>query len=182
MAARQIQPGTLLDAADRFLTAAPGGPDAASDRRAVSTAYYALFHAITGRVASAIIPTADEVVRGRVRRWIGHGSIRAVAVWVAQLHGGRTGSPPPHIVALRRSGAPSPLVGPDTVEIAEGFIEMNEARHLADYDHEAVISREDARGHLDLARSVVALVERASSPEAACFFGLIALQARIQGR
>jgi hypothetical protein len=45
-----------------------------------------------------------------------------------------------------------------------------------------VFSRPDTRGQLELARTVVDVVEQASSALALQFFGLIALQARIVSR
>jgi len=45
----------------------------------VSSAYFAVLHAIGGRVAETVFPSADDAFRRRVRRWIGHGDIRNVA-------------------------------------------------------------------------------------------------------
>jgi hypothetical protein len=148
----------------------------------VSTAYYAVFHAITDRVSATVFPTANPIVRGRVRRWIGHGDVRTVSLWVGQLQGTTPGNPPRAILALGATASGSPFVAPETALIADGFLELNDKRELADYDHEAIFTRADTRGHLELAHSVVDAVERARSDEAGCFFGLIALQARIQGR
>jgi hypothetical protein len=67
--------------------------------------------------------------------------------------------------------------------IADGFLELNDKREQADYDHDAVFTRADTRGHIVLARQVVALVEATDDTDSTrCFYGLIALQARIQGR
>jgi hypothetical protein len=66
--------------------------------------------------------------------------------------------------------------------MADGFLELNDKRELADYDHQAVFTRPDTRGHIALARSVVSVAERAQSDPARCFFGLVAMQARVQAR
>lgn len=179
-----IEPDKLLDAADRLAPPEPGRgrPPYTAHRRAVSTAYYAVFHAIGARVAETVFATADTPFRQRVRRWIGHGDIRAVARWVSQLQGTTGGSPPPHIHALLApSGGPA-HVDTDTVVIADGFLELNDKREQADYDHEAIFTRPDTRGHITLARRVVAVVEAAQSDETGRFFGLVAMQAQIRGR
>jgi hypothetical protein len=179
-----IEPDKLLDAAD-FLApsqAGPGRPPYTAHRRAVSTAYYAVFHAITTRVAAQSFPTADAQFLRRVRRWIGHGDIKAVARWTSQLQGTSAGQPPPHIRALLAPTAGTIHIDADTAAIADGFLELNEKREQADYDHEAVFSRADTRGLIALAEQVVARIDAAQSDEAQLFFGLVAMQAQIRGR
>jgi hypothetical protein len=82
-----IEPDKLLDAADLLapVQAGRGRPPYTAHRRAVSTAYYAVFHAITARIAAQGFPTADPQFLRRVRRWIAHGDIKAVARWISQL-------------------------------------------------------------------------------------------------
>jgi hypothetical protein len=179
-----IEPDKLLDAADRLAPAeaGPGRPPYTAHRRAVSTAYYALFHAIGGRVAETVFATAGTAFRQRVRRWIGHGDIKAVARWVSQLQGTIGGRPPPHIQTLLVPSRGTVQFDADTVAIADAFLELNDKREQADYDHEAVFARPDTRGHIALARRAVAVVDRAQSDEAMRFFGLIAMQAQIRPR
>lgn len=179
-----IEPDKLLDAADRLAPAqtGPGRPPYTAHRRAVSTAYYSVFHAIGGRVVDTVFPSADEAFRRRVRRWIGHGDIRNVARWVSQIQGAIGGTPPPHIVALLSPAGGPVHVDADTVTIADGFLELNDKREQADYDHDAVFSRPDTLGHIALAREVISVVESANSDEALRFFGLVAMQAKIQQR
>jgi hypothetical protein len=138
-----IEPDKLLDAADRLAPAeaSRGRPPYTAHRRAVSTAYYAVFHAIGAQVAGTVFSTADAAFRQRVRRWIGHGDVRVVARWVSQLDSTTGGSPPAHIQALLApSGSPA-HIDADTVAIADGFLELNDKREQADYDHEAVFTR-----------------------------------------
>lgn len=179
-----IEPDKLLDAADRLAPAKPGRgrPSYAAHRRAVSTAYYALFHAITDRVASTVFPTADPAFTRRIRRWIGHGDIRQVSEWVSQLQGTTRGGAPTHIRALLAPSGTGAHVDADTAAIADAFLELNDKREQADYDHDAVFTRPDTLGHLALARQAVAVVERADSDAAQRFFGLIAMRAKIQPR
>ena len=129
-----------------------------------------------------VFATADEPFRRRVRRWIGHGDIRNVAHWVSQVQGTAGGTPPAHIQALLSPVGGPVLIDTDTATIADGFLELNDKRELADYDHDAVFSRPDTLGHINLARQVVDVVESARGDEAVAFFGLIAMQAKIQKR
>lgn len=179
-----IEPDKLLDAAERLAPARPGRgrPPYTAHRRAVSTAYYAVFHAITDRVATTVFPEADRDFQRRMRRWIGHADIRNVARWVSQLQGTSTGTPPPHIKALLDPQGGPTHIDADTAAIADGFLELNDKREQADYDHEAVFTRPDTRGHIALARRIVELVERADSDAVKRFYGLIAMQAKIQAR
>ncbi len=147
----------------------------------MSTAYYAVFHSIAGRVVTQVFPGADDGFRDRVRRWIGHTDIKIVATWVNQLQGTISGNPPRHIVRLLAPGG-MPYVDAETAAIADGFLELHEKREQADYDHEAVFTRPDTLGHIALAKQVVGLIESVTSDEAARFFGLMAMQARVQPR
>ena len=66
-----IEPGKLLETAGRLAPPDQGrGRPAYTDhRRAVSTAYYAVFHAITDRVVKAPFTDADVAFLRKVRRW-----------------------------------------------------------------------------------------------------------------
>ncbi len=179
-----IEPDRLLDAANLLAPRAkgPGRPPYTAHRRAFSTAYYAVFHAVSGRVAETVFPSADEAFRRRVRRWIGHGDIRSISGYVSQLQGTTGGQAPTHIVALLTPPGGPVHIDVDTVTIADGFLELNDKREQADYDHDAVFPRPDTLAHIELARRVVKVVDEAQSDETTRFFGLIGMQARIQKR
>ncbi|HUB98735.1 MAG TPA: hypothetical protein VMS11_02815 [Solirubrobacterales bacterium] len=179
-----IEPGKLLETADRLAPLHPGRgrPSYTAHRRAVSTAYYAVFHAITDRVAKAAFTEADTAFLRKVQRWVKHGDVRMVAVWVSQLEGITAGSPPRHIDALLRPGSGEAHIDSDTLVIADGFLELNEKREQADYDHDAVFTRPDTLSHIALAKSVVARVEGTQTDAAKRFFGLVAMRSNIQSR
>lgn len=101
---------------------------------------------------------------------------------MSQLEGITGGSPPSHIQALLAPAGGLVQVAADAVIIADGFLELNDKREQADYDHEAVFTRPDTRGQIALARRVVDVVDQSQSPEAKRFFGLIAMQAQIRSR
>lgn len=184
MAAYPIEPDKLLDAAERLAPAqvGRGRPPYTAHRRAVSTAYYAVFHAITDRVAQLAFPDADPALRQRVRRWVAHADISTVCRWVSGLQGTGSYGIPAHIRSvLAPPGAPS-NIDADTVAIADGFLELHEKRMEADYDHEAVFTRSDTRAMIGLARQVVTRVESADSDQVRAFIGLVTMQAQVRSR
>jgi hypothetical protein len=179
-----IESDKLLDAADRLAPPAtgPGRPPYTAHRRAVSTAYYAVFHAITARIAAVVFPSADDLFRERARRWIGHGDIRTVSRWVTTLHASGPAQLPAVVRPLLAPAGAAAHIDADTVAIADGFLELNDKREQADYDHEAIFARADTRGHIALAAHVVELVAISQTDPVQRYFGLIALQAQIRGR
>lgn len=178
-----IEPDKLLTAATLLVPTQPGRgrPSYTAHRRGVSTAYYAVFHAISDRAARQVFATADDNFRDGVRRWIAHGDIRTVATWVGKLDGTIGGGCPAHITALLAPGGVA-AIDAETSAIAEGFLELHEKREQADYDHRAVFTRPDTLGHLALARQVIGLVGAVDSDESRLFFGLVAMQARVTPR
>lgn len=136
MPAYPIEPDKLLDAADRLAPASVGRgrPPYTAHRRAVSTAYYAAFHALTSRVAALVFPDADAAVRQRVRRWIAHADIATVCRWVSGLHGTGSYGVPPHIRTLLAPRGNASNIDAHTVAIADSFLELYEKRMEADYD------------------------------------------------
>jgi hypothetical protein len=125
-------------------------PTTTARRRAVSTAYYALFHGLVAEAVRHTIgddPARDED-RYTVSRWYSHGDLRTVSQWVIHLSRGE--SVPNGVAVLL--GGPSP----DLVELARAFIQLHEIRHEADYDHTATVSEAGARDAITAARAAVA--------------------------
>jgi hypothetical protein len=173
----------LLDTAERLVPreAERGRPAYADHRRAISTAYYAVFHAICDRVAKTIFPDADEAFLNQIRRWVRHGDIKEVSMWVSQLEGRQSGSPPRHIAALLKGGSGT-HVDAYTLTIADGFLVLNDKREQADYDHEAVFTRAETLLLIDLAKAIVVTVEEFDTDSTKRFYGLIAMRSKIQAR
>lgn len=173
----------LLELAEHLVPAKKGRgrPSYTHHRRAVSTAYYAVFHAITGRVAAVVFPTAPSHVQRRARRWINHADIAGICSWVQTISDG--GTPPKAAETLRDPSTGAwPFVDGDTTDIGEAFLELMDKRHDADYEHDVVFTRSDTLTHLQDARQAVTRITAATSSEAICFVTLIAMQARIQHR
>lgn len=116
-----ISPDDLLDVARQLAR----GSTEASWRRAVSTAYYALFHLLVDAAATRMFPERDrEALRGYLGRAFAHGSMRKVAVQF------KSGS------VEKRLG---PSLGGQPIreelrEVATAFVDLQTLRHEADYD------------------------------------------------
>ncbi|MBK7760929.1 MAG: hypothetical protein IPI35_31860 [Deltaproteobacteria bacterium] len=69
----------LLAQASRLARSEPRRPKQASLRRAVSTAYYALFHLLISEGSTVMSPMSDAKLRVIVARAFQHGAMKAVA-------------------------------------------------------------------------------------------------------
>jgi hypothetical protein len=101
----------------------PGTPEQASLRRAVSTAYYALFHLLT-QDSAALLAAGDRRLERLIARAFDHQDMSRACTTFAAV-----GSKPDLIDALY--GALS--VPPELERIAQAFVALQRARHDADY-------------------------------------------------
>lgn len=103
-------------------------------RRAISSAYYALFHAICSDAADLLGPDVSEEVRHRIRRWFDHAQIKVLC--------GRLTKPQLDQPLFELIGtAPSQ----DLRFVASNFLLLQNERHLADYDAGYATTWEEAR-------------------------------------
>jgi uncharacterized protein (UPF0332 family) len=125
----------LLDLADHLARREAGRPKHVSLRRAISTAYYGVFHALAKLCA-------DELV-GWSKTWEAYGPIYRTL---------------DHSTARRlfdrdRDGT---IYGEDIAKVGRLFIMLQQARHTADYDPRPFsISRQEALELIDRARRAV---------------------------
>ena len=105
-----MKPPDLIQAARVLAESAPGDPTQARLRRAVSTAYYAMFHCLAATVADLFIGRTRTPAWHRVYRAVEHGRARSACqertTWEfpAEVHG-----------------------------FAEAFVTLQKARQQADY-------------------------------------------------
>lgn len=151
MVARSIRPSELLDLADELAPAdaGRGRPRTVWLRRAISTAYYAVFHELIDRTTVEFCGDAPQAQsqRWQMARWLGHMDVAALAgavVAVRNLNGAQK--------AIRGVlSAPDP----DLVRVADAFLRLQAARHEADYDHTYDVKRSDARLLIATARDAI---------------------------
>ena len=134
----------LLNQAHHLASKEPKNPRQASLRRAISAAYYALFHLLVADAAKTIATGADlEGVRHLTSRAFAHVEMKEASKPFA------VGTLPAHLdFALG-----SPQVPRDLQSVADAFLELQQARHEADYDTSRSFTRQEA----------VTLIEQAES-------------------
>jgi hypothetical protein len=123
-------PRDLLEQA-RFLSHRESGkPRQASLRRAVSAAYYALFHMLAEDAASQASPVAPTGLRIRVQRSFQHTTMKEAAkAFISAAKPARNWKAPAPLDEFL-TGPPSPALE----AVAAAFIKLQDERHKADYD------------------------------------------------
>lgn len=163
----------LIEQADGLAgtwTTEPGRPRPADLRRAVSAAYYALFHELTHAVSSWMAPSLATEDRERMRRHFTHAGMKRVCGWVANPGGAPTSSE--HVAAIATVAARSIEIA----AVASTFVALQSRRHEADYDHLASFSRDSVRSDIQEADSAITYIRWvAETPEMEAFSILIAL-------
>jgi len=127
----------LLEQAEFLADRDPINPKQASLRRAVSAAYYALFHLL---IDEAVGNWGVARQRGVLARTFDHGKMKSVCeALVTNFYKG--GSPP---------------AGVQLKNVAQTFGTLQQQRHIADYDNGFVWQRTDAVAQIDLASAAFA--------------------------
>lgn len=141
----------LLERAERLAEADPTRPRQVNLRGAVHSAYYALFHRLIEEGVSAVVG-GDTTLRNSMSRWYAHGRMKDVSNWFRGV------TAPREIVGLLgiASTMPTGIVPVELVRVATAFVELQEARHRADYDVGARFTRVEARERVKAARRAFA--------------------------
>jgi hypothetical protein len=111
-------------------------PKQASLRRAVSTAYYSLFHLLLEEACRQLV--SDAGLRCLVSRAFSHADMQKAAKCFAS-----GGTLPVHVSRAYPGSVPAELQ-----RISRAFVVLQEARHLADYDLLKVFDRASALQHI----------------------------------
>ncbi len=139
----------LLVQARQLATHEPRRPRQASLRRAVSAAYYALFHLLIDAASREIVAgQGHDELRHLVGRAFGHADMKKACQAFVRWN---PGAPPQPLGQLIRSQPDERII-----RVADAFVELQQARHEADYD----LSRRFARTDV---LSLVGLAEHAAS-------------------
>jgi uncharacterized protein (UPF0332 family) len=123
-------PEDLLQQAYDLANKEPTNPKQASLRRAVSTAYYALFHLL---IDEAVSKWAIERQRSILARTFEHGKMKGICDGVLK--------------SVKSGGS----VPPELNTVAHNFIQLQQHRHTADYDNSKQWSRTETLNVLTLA-------------------------------
>ncbi len=129
-------PGDLLHQAELLARHDRRRPRQANLRRAVSSAYYALFHLLAASGAARLLSGAGrEPARVALSRSFEHKAMADACKDLAR------GAQSKLRVALGGATVPQQLL-----DVARAFVELQEARHRADYDLSVQFSRQEALG------------------------------------
>lgn len=117
-------------------------PIEAELRRAISTAYYAVFHLLIHETANRTIAIAN--LRPRILRSFDHADMKKVCLAVTNL--------PPNAAGIR-TYATGEVLPAELVAIAQDFSTLQDARHLADYDTTSQVDLLQAETHVQRAEN-----------------------------
>ncbi|MGH6719850.1 MAG: hypothetical protein ACREER_11070 [Alphaproteobacteria bacterium] len=151
-----------LIATERLLAiASPRRPKQAELRRAISTAYYALFHAMARDAADLLIGTKrgrSEEAWTQVYRALQHGPAKEACQ------------------RARKLGFPAAIRA-----CADAFVELQQARHEADYDPNQRFARAAAQARINSAEQAIHDLARAPRTDRKAFAVLLLLKKPRQG-
>jgi hypothetical protein len=140
----------LLALAERLARMSPNRPKQAELRRAVSTAYYALFHAMAKNCSDCLVGTTKAArpnrAWGQTYRALDHGPAKTACEGV------------------RKIGFPQEIC-----VCADAFVELQKARHDADYDPHHRLTRAVALEAVERAREGVEGLRHAGSNDRRAF-------------
>jgi hypothetical protein len=117
----------LLDQANHLAIYESGKPKQAALRRAVSAAYYSMFHLLVSEGTAILGSKIGAPARAKLRRSFAHADMKIVCVTYVKA-----------TTAANFNDQIAPLlsfpIAPEIKRVALAFMELQELRHLADYD------------------------------------------------
>ncbi len=142
-------------------------PKQANLRRAVSSAYYAVFHFLVHEACCAQIGTkhAQVAYRHVLGRAFVHGHMKLACI----SFGGGT-LKKEVIKGLPRNAQGNYVIAKAIQDTAEMFVELQEKRHLADYDLTERFERSDVLSSVEQARNYIAKFSELPASDDKSFF------------
>ncbi len=148
----------LLEQAKFLARREPRRPRQASLRRAVSTAYYALFHLLISEASGLVV--RDDLLKAALNRVFTHKEMARTA----KAFGSGT------VPKRFQIHIPATNVPQDLRATAKAFVELQQARHDADYDIATPFTRKDALTLVDLAEEAFSRWQRVRKEDCARLF------------
>lgn len=148
----------LLKQAERLARLEPKHPRQASLRRAVSAAYYSLFHLLIHEATAKL--ASDPALQGLVSRAFNHGEMRQGCEQFEEER-----KLPRHLSALV-----GPAIPNDLKTIASAFVQLQQRRHEADYDVARTFLAADVVDLLRIAKEAFEAWERVRGQQVATVF------------
>jgi hypothetical protein len=167
-----VNPDHLLDQADRLIAAPGAGARRQVDlKRAISSAYYALFHAIATAAADDLTGKGERD-SGRYAlayRSIEHRSLRAICEDLQKQ------TLPRKYLKYQPSGG----FGPDLKILSTAVEDLQERRNAADYDPLFRATTADAVSAVGTARGATRLLKSMTRSQRRAFLALVVFPARL---
>jgi hypothetical protein len=161
-----LNPEHLFEQADKLSSPPPAGPPRQVDiRRAISAAYYGIFHAAITAAADQFVGVTKRSASqyGLVYRSVDHIWLRTLCDEVKK----------PTLTAKYAPHAPSNGFGPNIIAFAAAVLELQQKRHAADYDPMIRVRTSDAILAVRTARAALARFNKASSTRRKAFLSLL---------
>ena len=131
----------MIETARGLTELSPRRPSQANLRRALSTAYYAVFHSLAGAIADILMGKGRNEAWHQVYRALEHANARKACRNMEVVRGF-----PPEIQGF-----------------ADRFVVLQEARHRADYALDGRYYKLEVIELIDLAETAIALLEEADA-------------------
>ncbi|MBI3705386.1 MAG: hypothetical protein HY244_16435 [Rhizobiales bacterium] len=166
-----LNPEHFFEQADRLIAPPPAGPPRQVDlRRAISAAYYGVFHAILAAAADQVIGVTKRTTSqyALVYRSIDHKTLREVCSEVKKQTLG----------AKYARYAPTKGFRSDIKAFAAATLELQEKRHAADYDPSIRVYSSDALLAVNTARTALKRLAGANAAQRKVFLSLLLFQPR----
>jgi hypothetical protein len=157
-----LNPDHLLDQASRLISSlGRGAPRQADLRRAISSTYYALFHAIVTQAADDFFgkPQRASPLYQKVFRSVEHRKLRRLCDDIVKSNLPRNHS----------------IFGHDLIAVASAVIDLQEKRHSADYDPHYRVNISDANSAVKAARAALASFRSLNRERQTVFSSLLIL-------
>jgi uncharacterized protein (UPF0332 family) len=161
-----IDPQHLLEQADKLAGSAPHGrPRGADLRRAISATYYAIFHFTARAAADSVVPVNKRSASQytRIYRGIDHRSLRELCKAISGTN----------LPAKYAAHAPPTGFGPNVYDFATAVLDLQEKRHLADYDPQFRVTKSDALLTISTARTALSRFDSAPPDQQQAFLSLL---------
>lgn len=148
-----MNPEQLREHAEELVTLDRIRPRQMVLRRAVSTAYYAVFHLLTEAASVSLVGATPTLVHAATR-WFSHTQMATTCgLFTASQVSGK----------LAKNVRFQLPVSQSLQDVARAFIQLQQARHQADYDSSHTFTRQQAKQSVDQASQLFEDFENSKS-------------------
>jgi hypothetical protein len=166
-----LNPDHLFEQAEKLVEPPPAGPPRQVDvRRAISAAYYGIFHATITAAADHFVGAIHRATSryGLVYRSVDHSALRKLCEDVAKAT-----LPTKYTPYVPQNG-----FGANMSAFASAILDLQEQRLQADYDPSVRVKTSNAKAAVSIARAALQRFQNADSSEREAFLSLLVFPPR----